>query len=81
MKKLKRRPRLSQDILLLLERLPNLTQAQITAELFAKPHSIKAVLWKLVHRELKIIATKAGVGVESLPIPVGSTPRGTIPPD
>ncbi len=58
MKKLKRRPRLSQDILLLLERLPNLTQAQITAELFAKPHSIKAVLWKLVHRELKIVATK-----------------------
>ena len=58
MKKLKRRPRLAQDILALLEQRPNMTQAEIANELLAKPHSIKAILWKLVHQQNKIIATK-----------------------
>ena len=54
----KRRPRLSKDILSLLESRPNITQFQISQQLKAKPHSIRAVLWKLVHRENKILATK-----------------------
>ena len=58
MKKLKRRPRLAQDILILLEQRPNMTQAEIAQELLAKPHSIKAILWKLVHQQNKIVATK-----------------------
>ena len=57
-RRMKRRSKLSKDILDLLERQPNMTQAQIARELQAKPHSIKAVLWKLVHRQNKIVATK-----------------------
>jgi predicted ArsR family transcriptional regulator len=57
-RKMKRRSKLSKDILELLERQPNMTQAQIARELDAKPHSIKAVLWKLVNRQSKILATK-----------------------
>jgi hypothetical protein len=48
-----RRPKLSRDILALLERQPHMTQAQIARELKAKPHSLKAVLWKLVQRQNK----------------------------
>jgi len=58
MKKLKRRPKLAHDVLLLLEQKPNLTQSQIVTELVAKPHSVKAVLWKLLHQQQKIVATK-----------------------
>jgi hypothetical protein len=58
MKKLKRRPKLAHDVLLLLEQKPNLTQSQIVIELVAKPHSVKAVLWKLLHQQQKIVATK-----------------------
>jgi len=58
MKKLKRRPKLARDVLLLLKQKPNLTQSQIVTELSAKPHSIKAVLWKLLHQQDKIVATK-----------------------
>jgi Mn-dependent DtxR family transcriptional regulator len=56
---MKRRPNLTQDILDLLERQPNLTQAQIAVELKAKPHSVKAVLWKLTQCQGKISATKS----------------------
>ena len=35
-----------------------MTQSEIAKELLAKPHSIKAVLWKLVHQHNKIVATK-----------------------
>jgi hypothetical protein len=58
MKKMIRRPKLAHDILALLAERPNLTQSQIAHALIAKPHSIKAVLWKLVHQQNKIVATK-----------------------
>ena len=57
-RRMKRRSRLSQDILELLGRQPNMTQAQIAKELQAKPHSLKAVLWKLVQRQNKVVAVK-----------------------
>lgn len=55
---MKRRPKLTQDILALIGRQPNMTQAQISVGLKAKPHSVRAVLWKLVSCE-KILATKS----------------------
>ena len=60
-KRPKRRPKLSKDILTLLGSQPNITQSQISQQLKAKPHSIRAVLWKLVHRENKILATKGAL--------------------
>lgn len=55
----RRRSRLSKDILDLLSRHQGMTHAQISKELRkAKPHSIRAVLWKLEHRYKKIVATK-----------------------
>jgi len=60
-KRPKRRPKLSKDILALLGSQPNITQSQISQQLKAKPHSIRAVLWKLVHRENKILATKGAL--------------------
>jgi hypothetical protein len=56
---MKRRSKLSQDILDLLAREPNITSAQIAAHLKAKPHSLKAVLWKLVNRDCKVVADKS----------------------
>jgi hypothetical protein len=58
-RRMKRRSKLSQDILDLLGRQPNITSAQIAAELKAKPHSLKAVLWKLVHRQNKVVADRS----------------------
>jgi predicted ArsR family transcriptional regulator len=46
---MKRRLKLTQDVLALLERQPNMTQAQIAVGLKAKPNSVRAVLWKLVN--------------------------------
>jgi hypothetical protein len=54
---MKRRLKLTPDVLALLERQPNMTQAQIAAGLKAKPNSVRAVLWKLVICQ-KILATK-----------------------
>ena len=55
---MKRRPKLTIDILTLLKRGTGLTQAQISQQLKAKPHSVRAVLWKLVGQG-KISATKS----------------------
>jgi Mn-dependent DtxR family transcriptional regulator len=56
---MKRRSKLSEDILDLLGRQPNITSAQIATKLKAKPHSLKAVLWKLVHRQNKVVADRS----------------------
>jgi len=56
---MKRRSKLAEDILNLLGRQPNLTSAQIATELKAKPHSLKAVLWKLVNRQNKVVADRS----------------------
>lgn len=58
-KQIKRRSKLSEDILLLLERQPNITSAQMASELNAKPNSLKAVLWKLVNRQKKVVADRS----------------------
>lgn len=55
----KRRTKLSEDILDLLGRQPNITSAQMVAELGAKPNSLKAVLWKLVNRQNKVVADRS----------------------
>jgi hypothetical protein len=54
---MKRRLKLTLDVLALLGRQPNMTQAQIAVGLKAKPNSVRAVLWKLVNCQ-KIQAIK-----------------------
>ena len=62
-RRMKRRSKLSQDILDLLAREPNITSAQIAAHLKAKPHSLKAVLWKLVNKQNRVIADRSAANL------------------
>lgn len=60
---MKRRSKLSQDILDLLQREPNITAAHMCATLKAKPHSLKAVLWKLVNKQNRVIADRSAANL------------------
>jgi hypothetical protein len=59
-RRVRRRSRLAKDIITLLGKEPNLTHFQICQKIRAKPHSIRSVLWKLVHRQNKIFTTRTG---------------------